>query len=567
MAFSPDGQTLASGGLDNIVRIWDVRTGKVLHRLTEHQHWVNSVAFSPDGQTLASGAMDNTVYLWDVRTGRVRDTFNYGDWVDSVAFSPDGKMLAIGGSYGSIRLWDVLTGVVRDTFNLGIWVHSVAFSPDGNTLAGLSPEDGNIRLWDVDTGVSRHTFNEFTAGVINKILFSPDGWTLASQEENVIRLWDVRTNTVRHTLTGIVERASCAFSPDSQTIACGVWNERSVYLWDVDTGELQRGIPVADHEFVTDLAFSPDGQTLVGVVQSTSYLRGAIRLWDVPTGRVQSDSSVVDLPGGEVFSPDIRILAGKSDDRIHLYDVHTGEILHTLTGHQESISDLAFSPDGKILASACYDTTVRLWDVRTGRQLHVLIGHSLDSKNVAFHPNGNILASGLSPVYLWDVRTGQYRKTLKMPRAIFDMAFSPDGQILAGATVEGKIHFWEASSDLLLPVSLSSFRAEKTLAGILLKWTTESELDNAGFNILRSRTQTGEFKQINTKLIKGAGTTGERNTYTWTDTTATPNTVYYYRIEDVSHAGARQQLATVRLKGLVSAKDKLITQWSQLKSK
>ena len=117
-----------------------------------------------------------------------------------------------------------------------------------------------------------------------------------------------------------------------------------------------------------------------------------------------------------------------------------------------------------------------------------------------------------------------------------------------------------------LPVQLSQFRPDLTETGtVVIQWTTESEMDNAGFNILRSQTKAGEFKVINAQLIPGAGTTAERNTYTWTDTTAKPNVVYYYQIEDVSFDGEHQTLATVRLRGLVSAKGKLTTQWGELK--
>ncbi len=116
-----------------------------------------------------------------------------------------------------------------------------------------------------------------------------------------------------------------------------------------------------------------------------------------------------------------------------------------------------------------------------------------------------------------------------------------------------------------LPVTLSSFKATRTAEGAIINWTTESEVNNAGFNIHRSRTKTGEFQKINVKLIQGAGTTGERSTYAWTDTTAKPNTVYYYRIEDVSHAGEHQVLTTTRLRGFISAKGKMITQWADLK--
>ena len=117
-----------------------------------------------------------------------------------------------------------------------------------------------------------------------------------------------------------------------------------------------------------------------------------------------------------------------------------------------------------------------------------------------------------------------------------------------------------------LPVTLSHFRAEHTDAGVVLKWTTESELDNAGFYIHRSETKNGEFKVVNPTMIQGAGTTSERNEYTWKDTTAKPNVAYYYRIEDISHAGVRKQLATVHMRGFVSATGKLTTRWADLKT-
>ena len=118
-----------------------------------------------------------------------------------------------------------------------------------------------------------------------------------------------------------------------------------------------------------------------------------------------------------------------------------------------------------------------------------------------------------------------------------------------------------------LPVALSHFRAENSDNGTVVKWTTESEFDNAGFNIYRSLSTDGPFVKVNTNLIHGAGTTSEKNKYTWTDTTAKPNVAYYYQIEEVSFSGVRQRLATQRLKGIFSAKNRLITRWGQLKAK
>ena len=116
-----------------------------------------------------------------------------------------------------------------------------------------------------------------------------------------------------------------------------------------------------------------------------------------------------------------------------------------------------------------------------------------------------------------------------------------------------------------LPVELSAFQPTLEDGKVVIRWTTESELDNAGFNIYRSETRDGEFKQVNAQLVEGAGTTGERNAYEWVDTTAKPDVVYYYQIEDVSFSGERQTLAQSRLKGYVSAKNKLTTRWGELK--
>ena len=117
----------------------------------------------------------------------------------------------------------------------------------------------------------------------------------------------------------------------------------------------------------------------------------------------------------------------------------------------------------------------------------------------------------------------------------------------------------------VLAVALSHFRVEWTVEGVVIKWATESELDNAGFNILRSDSESGPFQVVNATLIRGAGTTGERRTYTWTDTTARPDAVYYYQIEDVSFAGVRDRSAAVRVKGHISAGEKLRKTWGSLK--
>ena len=117
------------------------------------------------------------------------------------------------------------------------------------------------------------------------------------------------------------------------------------------------------------------------------------------------------------------------------------------------------------------------------------------------------------------------------------------------------------------PVMLSHFRADMTATGVMVEWTTASETNNAGFNILRGQTKEGSFVKVNPVLIQGAGTMAEQSRYTWTDKTAKPNVAYFYRIEDVSFSGDRQRLATVRMRGYVTAAGKFTTTWGQLKTR
>jgi tetratricopeptide (TPR) repeat protein len=151
VGFSPDGKKLASGSVDNTIKIWDVTTGKVLNTLKGHESSVWSVGFSPDGKKLASGSVDNTIKIWDVTTGKVLNTLKgHESLVWSVGFSPNGKQLVSGSADNTIKIWEVTTGKVLNTLkgHEG-WVNSVGFSPDGKKLASGSA-DKTIILWDLN---------------------------------------------------------------------------------------------------------------------------------------------------------------------------------------------------------------------------------------------------------------------------------------------------------------------------------------------------------------------------------------------------------------------------------
>ena len=209
VAFSPDGKTLASGSLDNTVKLWDVSTGTELRTLEGHSAEVLSVAFSPDGKTLASGSRKGTIKLWDVSTGTELRTLtpmakylirtrpgasdeNGFAAVFSVAFSPDGKTLASGSEDNTVKLWDVSTGAeLRTLTGHSESVESVAFSTNGKILVSGSL-DKTVKLWDVSTGTEVRTLRH--SDFVRSVAFSPDGKILASgSDDETVKLWNVST--------------------------------------------------------------------------------------------------------------------------------------------------------------------------------------------------------------------------------------------------------------------------------------------------------------------------------------------------------------------------------------
>ena len=232
VAFSPNGQILASASKDNIVRLWNLNTGQNTNTLEGHTDHVFGVAFSPNGQILASASKDNTVRLWNLNTGQNTNTLNgHTDHVFSVVFSPNGQILASGSRDNTIRLWNPNTGQnIRTLEGHTDHVFSVAFSPNGRTLASGS-RDNTIRLWNPNTGQNTDTLDEHINHVYS-VAFSPNGQILASGSyDNTVRLWDPNTGQNIDTLNGHRNNVQCiAFSPDGITIASGSW-DNTVRLW------------------------------------------------------------------------------------------------------------------------------------------------------------------------------------------------------------------------------------------------------------------------------------------------------------------------------------------------
>ncbi|KAL2826365.1 WD40-repeat-containing domain protein [Aspergillus pseudoustus] len=446
VAFSPDGEMVASASDDRTVRLWDPATGAQRRTLQGHTGSVNTVAFSPDGETVASASDDRTVRLWDPAIGAQRRTLKgHTGSVNAVAFSPDRETVASASTDGTVQLWDLATGVQHHTLQGHTGpVRAVVFSPNGEMVASASI-DHTVRLWDPATGAQHCTLKGHMNSV-NAVAFSPDGQMIASaSDDRSMRLWDLATGAERRKLRGHTGPVrAVAFSPDGEIVASAS-NDGTVRLWDTAMGPQYRTLK-GHMNSVCAMAFSPDGQ----IVASASIDR-TVRLWDPAMGAqrcmLQGHSGLV---RAVAFSPDGETVASASDDRtVRLWDPATGVQRHTLQGHMYSVHAVVFSPDGQTVASASIDGTVRLWDPATGAQRRMLQGHSGLVRAVAFSPDGEMVASASidHTVRLWDPATGAQRRMLQGHiSSVCAVVFSPNGEMVASASDDHTVRLWDPAT-------------------------------------------------------------------------------------------------------------------------
>ncbi|MGA7936547.1 MAG: CHAT domain-containing protein [Kovacikia sp.] len=438
VAFSSDSQLIVSGSEDRTIKLWN-RNGREIHTLRGHADAVWAVAISPNSQLIASGSNDRTIKLWDRNGKELRTLRGHTGAVWAVTFSPDGKMIASSSDDGTVKLWSREGKELNTLRGHQGRVSGVAFSPDSQLIVSAG-KDGSIRLWSQAGKEIRVLPGHGDA--VWSVAFSPDGQTIASGSwDKTIKLWDLDGNLLT-TLNGHTARVrGITFSPNGQTIA-STSEDKTIRLWRIDNTLLK--ILNGHQKAVIGVSFSQSGQ----LIASTSD-DNTVKLW-ARAGRLQRTLLHTSGVLGVAFSPDQRTLAtAVSDGRINLWAVD-GTLLQSFQGHPSSTWDVAFSPDGQLLASASGDHTIKLWTL-DGKIIRTLNGHQGEVREVVFSPNGQMIASASfdRTLKLWKLDGTLIRTFNGHGDGVLGLAFSPDGQTIASASGDGSIKLWNQDGTLL----------------------------------------------------------------------------------------------------------------------
>lgn len=408
----------------------------------QHGNTVRRVAYAPGGAALVSLGSDGVARLWDAATGRERGPFGSGgSRALEVAFAPDGKSVAVLEDLGRVLVCDPATRRELRRFEVDDPGQAMALSSDGKVLAVAGRPGRPITLRDYGTGRVLGRVVGHRGGT-RSLTLSPDGRVLVS--------------------TGVDSPEGNHPAPRADLSGGG-----SIRVWDASTGGEIRRIPQEGGTDVVQVVFSPDGRAF-----AAGQGDGTIRLRDAASGEELSRFSAgAEGVGSLAFAPGGKVLAWGSSPAvgdllesrirlgaIHLCDLATGREVRRWEAHAGSLSSLAFSADGKTLASSGAETVVRLWDVSTGRELRPGAGHPSKIGGIAFTPDGNAVVTGGQDgtVRFWDPTTGTEVRRFEM-RAdpVSFVALSADGKVLAAGGQFGPTRLWEVTTGR----ELGQFRA------------------------------------------------------------------------------------------------------------
>jgi WD40 repeat protein len=461
MALTPDGAQLIAPLDDPAVPVLtNARTGEPVIRFKGHTQAVVDIDVSPDGRWVATSSPDRTARIWERRTGRLVHTIAHTTQVAASAWAPDSRRLATAARDGLVRLWDVTADAARPLFSLSgsgtqRGLYDVTFSPDGDFVMTGDEAVTATSVFDVTLGGDAEwaTLPGNGDSQWGAAAFTPDGTVVSAGRNGALTAWEVDTGrmaaalpaprgrgedpTVRHldvsgdgtlvvgtrgfpdsaTVWDLAERRIVSDSRPAGGAATASWSKdgQSLVLSGDDgaarivdrSGRVAAVLRVPPGRTVETPTFSPDGRKVAAVSapeDRVNFRAERVVLWDVTTGEIVGTWAGLGPAGSLAYSPDGSLLAvGSEIGPARLVSTQSGETLHVLAGHTSAVTDVDFSADGERVATSSWDGTARLWDATTGAATLTLYGHQSTITSVDFSADGTrLVTAGLDDtVRVW----------------------------------------------------------------------------------------------------------------------------------------------------------------------
>lgn len=425
VVLTPDEKELISSSDDGTIKIWNLETGANIHSIKAHKAEVKSVTITQDGEKIISASFDKTIKVWNRKTRKVIKTIKgHSSEVEGAAVTPDGTRIIgydLDGEwdffFGWIYVWDIKTG--EEIFQLSghdSVVESVAVTPDGKHLVSASA-DSTIKVWDLETGKEIATFRDHSC-YVNDIVITKDGkQAISCSSDPSIKVWDLtkvwENNRVNYTPVGHVEEVNAVAVAPNGKWAISASCDCKLKVWDLTNFSEVCTIEIERFAIVHCLAITPDSkQIFLGF--SSSEPSTEIRKIKCRNSRTQQETfaflSPLHLGNFMALTPEGEaLISGYWGNRgMKIWDLELRQEVGYLGGHEEEVSCIAVSPDGKYVISGSQDTNVMVWDLETEARVLILTGHVDSVNSVAVTPDNKYVISGShdEDVRAWDLETG-----------------------------------------------------------------------------------------------------------------------------------------------------------------